>query len=103
MMKADTYLLLTDSQSSSDIIYSRNSSLKVRVHSMQFEDFIPNEDEIQLYGYLEGTLLAFETVEIAADNALDVLSAIKWYTRYKGVPDMEILPEDPRYDHEMAV
>ena len=60
------------------------------------EEFTPDNDELQLYGYANLKLYAFETINIAAEDALDVVSAIQWYAGYIDFPQMEILPEDPR-------
>jgi hypothetical protein len=35
-------------------------------------------------------------VNVAAEDALDLVGAIQWYAHYIEFPEMEILPEDPR-------
>ena len=40
---------------------------------------------------------------IVGEDALDVVGAIQWYADYIGVPDMEILPDDPRPGHDIAM
>ena len=103
-MNEKFYLVVMSSDPlSPDMVYSGDSGLKLCVYHLDKVAFTPNENEIQLYGYWTCNLLAFETVDISADNALEVLSAIKWYTRYIGCPEMEILPDDPRMGHEIAV
>ncbi len=86
-----------------DIIYSRDSELKIAVYNVCQHHYIPHTDEIQLYGYLNDNLLVFETIDIEPEDALEMLTAIKWYTNYIGVPHMEILPDDPRMPHETAI
>jgi hypothetical protein len=103
-MDENVYLLLTDPNDSfGDIIYSRDTDLKVRVHNLAKTHFTANLNEIQLYGYYNKTLLAFESIDITAEDAMDIILAIKWYAEYLGCPDMEILPDDPRQNHEVAV
>jgi len=70
--------------------------LKVNVICIDEERFLANGNEIQLYGYANGKLYAFETINVTPDDALDVIDAIQWYAEYIEYPDMEILPEDPR-------
>ena len=48
-------------------------------------------------------MLSFETINIIADDALDVISAIQWYAGYIDCPDMEILPDDPREGNTIDV
>lgn len=102
-MDAEIYLLLTDSDQTPDIIYSRNSDLKIKVYCLNGMKYTPEPNEIQLYSYYKGDLLVFETVNISADDALDMISAIRWYAKYLECPDMEILSDDPRLGHEIAV
>ncbi len=103
-MDENVYLVLTDPKDAfGDIIYSRDTDLKIKVYDLDKGGFMLNPDEIQLYGYYNDKLLAFETIDISAEDALDMILAIKWYAEYLGCPDMEILPDDPRRDHEVAV
>jgi hypothetical protein len=88
---------------SPDVIYSRDTDLRIAIYPVDEIPFIPHEDEIQLYGFLNGELLVFETVNISPDDALEVLAAIMWYTSHVGCPSMEILPEDPRMETPIAV
>ena len=103
-MDHNVYLLATDPRNSCrDVIHSRDTGLKIRVFCISDERFSPQESEIQLFGYANGKLYAFETINIAAEDALDVVSAIQWYAGYVGEPEMEILPEDPRPGQEVAM
>lgn len=96
-MDHNVYLLATDPKNPCrDIIHSRDTRLKVRVFCLDEERFSPDDNEIQLYGYANDKLYAFETINVAADDALDLVDAIQWYAGYIKDPDMEILPEDPR-------
>jgi len=105
-MSGNVYMLLTSSsQVSAEIIYSRDTALKVRVYNLSQVNFTANDSEIQLYAYYSNDLLAFETIDITPEDAMDVILAIKWYAQYLEYADMEILPDDPRHDHgnEIAV
>ncbi|GAA3969249.1 hypothetical protein [Mucilaginibacter dorajii] len=103
-MDHNVYLLATDPKNPCrDIIHSRDTRLKVRVFCLAEERFSADPNEIQLFGYVNGKLYAFETINIAADDALDVVSAIQWYADYMDEPDMEILPEDPRPGENIAM
>jgi hypothetical protein len=103
-MDHNVFLLATDpNDPCRDVIYSRDTTLKVKVYCVTDENFIPDPNEIQLFGYADNKLYAFETINITPDDALDVISAIQWYADYIDFPDMEILPEDPRIDHSVAM
>lgn len=103
-MDYNVYLLATDPNNPCrDVIHSRDTRLKIRVFCLNEESFSPDSNEIQLYGYAQKKLFAFETINIAADDALDVVSAIQWYAEYIDFPEMEILPDDPRADQHMAM
>ncbi|MCJ8208525.1 hypothetical protein MUY27_02310 [Mucilaginibacter sp. RS28] len=97
-MDHNVYLLATDPKDPCrDVIHSRDTDLKVKVFCLTDENFVPDINEIQLYGYANNKLYAFETIRITPEDALDVVSAIQWYANYVECPDMEILPEDPRH------
>lgn len=103
-MEYNVYLLATDPKNPCrDVIHSRDTGLKIRVHCLEDDNFEPNHNEIQLFGYAHGKLYAFETIDISAEDALDVVGAIQWYAEYVEYPDMEILPEDPRPGHYVAM
>ena len=100
----NVFLLATDPHDACrDVIHSRDTELKVKVFCLDHEKFVPNVNEIQLYGYANNKLYAFETINITPEDALDVVSAIQWYANYIDCPGMEILPEDPRMNHDLAV
>lgn len=103
-MDHNVFLLATDpNDPCRDVIHSRDTHLKVKVYCVTNEDFTPDSNEIQLFGYAHKKLYAFETINITPDDALDVISAIQWYADYIDFPDMEILPEDPRMGHSVAM
>jgi len=96
-MEHNIYLLATDPKNPCrNVIHSRDTRLKVRVYCLDEETFRPDDNEVQLYGYANSKLLAFETIDIAAEDAIDLVGAIRWYASYIQYPHMEILPEDPR-------
>ena len=103
-MEHNVYLLATDpNDPCRDVIHSRDNSLKVKVYCVTSERFTPDTEEIQLYAYAGEKLYAFETIGVTADDALDMINAIQWYADYIDYPDMEILPEDPRTNHDVAI
>ena len=103
-MDYNVYLLATDPNNPCrDVIHSRDTGLKIRVFCLSEDRFSPNDNEIQLYGYAHNKLYAFETINIIADDALDVVGAIQWYADYIECPEMEILPEDPRGSQNIAM
>jgi hypothetical protein len=103
-MDYNVYLLATDPQNDChDVIHSRDTHLKIRVYCLDYDKFVPDNSEIQLYGYAAEKLYAFETINIKAEDAIDVLSAIKWYAEYIDFPAMEVLPDDPREGEHVAV
>jgi hypothetical protein len=103
-MDYNIYLLATDPNNPCrDVIYSRDTHLKIRVFCLDNEQFNPDSNEIQLYGFADSKLFAFETINISAEDALDVIGAIQWYAEYVNCPQMEILPEDPRTGQHVAV
>src|ERR1700753_448809 len=94
-MNHNVYLLATDPNNPCrDVIYSRDTGLRVRGFCLSDERFHPDANEIQLYGYGDTKLYAFETLGIESDDALDVVEAVQWYADYIEYPNMEILPED---------
>ena len=103
-MDYNVYLLDTDPKNECrDVIHSRDTDLKITVFCMDKEQFSPNPNDIQLFGYANGKLYAFETIDIKAEDALDVVGAIQWYAEYIEFPEMEILPEDPRPGQTIAM
>lgn len=99
-MNGNVFFLVKDPKDACrDIIRSRDTDLRIRVYCLSEIDFKPHPDEIQLYADDHGDLLAFETINIKAEDALDIASAIQWYAKYIGYPEMEILPEDPRSEY----
>ena len=103
-MDYNVYLLATDPKDPCrDVIHSRDTALKIRVYCLNHDRFSPNEAEIQLYGYAHEKLYAFETINISSEDALDVVGAIQWYADYIDYSEMEILPEDPRPGHNIAM
>ena len=103
-MDYNVYLLATDPKNACrDVIHSRDTTLKIRVFCLDDDNFEPDNTEIQLYGYAEKKLYAFETINIRAEDAIDVLSAIKWYAEYIDFPAMEVLPDDPREGEHLAI
>jgi hypothetical protein len=103
-MEYNVYLLATDPKNPCrDVIHSRDTNLKIRVYCLNEDEFEANANEIQLFGYANKKLYAFETIDISAEDALDVVGAIQWYADYIDYPQMEILPEDPRPGHTLAM
>jgi hypothetical protein len=103
-MDHNIYLLATDpANPCRDVIHSRDTRLKVRVFCLDKERFNPDDNELQLYGYADNQLFAFETIDVVPEDAIDLVDAIKWYANYIQYPGMEILPEDPRPGQHVAM
>ena len=103
-MDYNVYLLATDPNNPCrDVIHSRDTNLKIRVFCLSQEQYIADNSEIQLFGYADSKLYAFETININAEDALDVVGAIQWYAEYIDFPEMEILPDDPRRGQNIAM
>lgn len=101
-MSKNVFFLVKDpNDACQDIIRSRDTDLKIMVYCLDEMDFIPEPEEIQLYADDHGNLLAFETINIKSEDALDFAAAIQWYAKYIGYPEMEILPEDPRSESNL--
>ena len=101
-MDHNVYLLATDPKNPCrDVIHSRDTDLKVSVICLDNDTFSPEPSEIQLFGYANGKLYAFETIGVLSDDALDVVEAVQWYATYIKNPDMEILPKDPRFGQKI--
>ena len=103
-MDYNVYLLATDPNNKCrDVIHSRDTNLKIRVFCLSEEQYTADNNEIQLFGYADNKLYAFETININAEDALDVVGAIQWYAEYIDFPEMEILPDDPRHGQNIAM
>ena len=90
-------MLLNNGQFLPDVIYARDSSLRVNVYHLHTTDFLPDMNELQLYTRLpDAQLLAFETVKLNPEDAINLITAIRWYANYIGFPDLEISADDPR-------
>jgi len=101
-MNHNVYFLVKDPKDACrDIIRSRDTDLKIMVYCLNEIEFTPHPNEIQLYANDRGNPLAFETININSEDALDMASAIQWYAKYIGYPEMEILPEDPRSEYNL--
>lgn len=103
-MPENVFLLSTDfTASCRGVIHSRNSGLRVQVFYLDREKFVPDSNEIQLYGDNGKERFAFETIGIEPEGALDVVDAIRWYAAYINCPDLEIMPEKPENNSNIAV
>ena len=96
-MEPNVYLLVTDPNNECrDVIRSRDTALRIKVYCLDKEPFTPNPDEMQLYADYNGSRLAFETDNVTAEDAVDMIDALQWYAQYLGYPEMEILAEEPK-------
>jgi hypothetical protein len=103
-MSHNVFLLATDPNNPCrDVIHARDTGLKLRVFCLNEEAYHPDSNEIQLYGNTGDKFYAFETINIASDDALDIVDAIQWYAGYIECPDMDIVPDDPRLGREIAM
>ncbi|MBE7178153.1 MAG: hypothetical protein INR69_17250 [Mucilaginibacter polytrichastri] len=94
---SQVYFILEDLQKNGGThIISRDSHLHVRVYTgRRARRFMPNPDELQMYGLDGDELIAFETQNIVPEDAIDMIDAIHYYARYTRNSDMEILAEPP--------
>lgn len=104
IMKRNVFLLATDPKNRCrDVIYARDTGLRLRVFCLDTEPFHPDMNEIQLYGNGRGKLYAFESIEVTSDDALDIVEAIQWYANYLRCPEMSIVADDPRPGKNIAI
>jgi len=104
IMKHNVFLLATDPKNPCrDVIYARDTSLKLRVFCLDNEPFHPDMNEIQLYGKAHNKLYAFESIDVTSDDALDIVEAIQWYAGYIKCPEMNIVADDPRPGRNIAI
>jgi hypothetical protein len=97
------FLLAKDpANSCRDIIYHRESGLRLHVYCLNKTGFEPHPDELQFYADTNNGILAFETWRYDIDDPALIIDAIRWYARYIDQPDLEILAEDPRPSQDKA-
>jgi hypothetical protein len=94
-MENERYVLIPNTDNScAEIIQSNITNIKIKVYPLQQYQFIPNPNEIHLYGENRGLPLAFETMGLSVKNGLDILMAVKWYARQQlNYPEMQIKPD----------
>ena len=81
-MENERYVLLPSTDNScAEIILSKVTDTKIKVCPLQKMDFIPDPNEIQLYGENKGESIAFQTDGLSVRNGLDMFMAVKWYAR----------------------
>ena len=103
-MNHKVFLLATDTNNPCrDVIYARETGLRLRVFCLDTEPFHPDMNEIQLYGNGNGKLYAFESIDVTSDDALGIVEAIQWYASYIGCPEMNIAADDPRPSKDIAI
>lgn len=79
-----------------DIIYAQESALRIRVRRMNAHNWLPTPREVQLYCLIGDEMLAFETMAIKPDDALDMAAAIRHYAVYYGITETILFTKEPR-------
>jgi hypothetical protein len=79
-----------------EVIRDHKTLLQIKIHTKDEGQFIPNDNEILLYGVGENKSIAFETVNIHAYHAELVAYALAWYVDFTDQPEMFITREDPK-------
>lgn len=93
-MESPIFLLAQDPEGTSrEIIFHRDSDLRIKVIFADDTDWTVNPDEMQLYADNKGERLAFETIDFRPDEPGLVIEAIRWYAHYIGNPELEIEAE----------
>ncbi|MDB5111083.1 MAG: hypothetical protein JWR67_2197 [Mucilaginibacter sp.] len=93
MHSTNFYTIKTNGQ---EVIRDHKTLLQIKIYALEEECFMPNNNEITLYGIGQNCKLAFETICIRDYNAELVAYALAWYVDYIGQHDMQITSEDPR-------
>ena len=95
-MENPVFLLAKDPQNECrDLIFHRDSGLRVKVICLDDQEFEENFDELQLFADNNGERLLFETVDYFPEDPGIIIEAIRWYANYIGNPEMEIEAEVP--------
>jgi len=93
-MENPVFLLAKDPQNECrDLIFHRDSNLRVKVICLDHEEFEENLNELQLFADNNGERLLFETVDYYPEEPGIIIEAIRWYANYIGNPKMEIEAE----------
>jgi hypothetical protein len=93
-MENPIFLLAKDpEEASGDIIFHRDSDLRIKVICPDHTSWKLNPDELQLYADNNGQKLAFETIDFRPDEPGLIIGAIRWYAQYIGNPELEIEAE----------
>jgi hypothetical protein len=93
-MENPIFLLAKDQENECrEIIFHRDSDLRIKVICPDNKDWHLNPDELQLYADNKGERLVFETIDFRPDEPGLVIEAIRWYAQYIGNPELEIEAE----------
>jgi hypothetical protein len=100
-MLSTSYFVIHESER--DIIVHVASGIRVKVFGLEVDEYVPDQNEIHVFGDDHGEWLAFET-EGWNGEGLDIISqAVVWYARYLDYPQMQIMTEDPRPVNKLRV
>jgi len=100
MHSANFYIVKTNGR---EVIRDHKTLLQIKIHEEAEGQFIPNDNEILLYGVGENKSVAFETVNIHAYNAELVAYALAWYVDYIDQPEMFITRKNPKMPHLLKI
>jgi hypothetical protein len=94
LMEKPIFLLVKDQENECrELIFHRDSELKIKVIGEESQGWQLNPNELQLYADNNGERLIFETVDFQPDEPGLVIEGIRWYAQYIGNPELEIEAE----------
>ena len=86
-----------------NIIIHGESGFKVNVFELSIEAFMPEKDELHIFGDHNGKWLAFETVGWNSERLTLMGGAVHWYSKYIGFEQMQPTIIDPRNTRRLKI
>ena len=93
MRSTDFYMVKINGQ---EFIRDHKTLLQIKIHHLHGDLFVPDSNEIALYGVGRDNLIAFQTIDRRAYDARLMAFALAWYVEFTGQQDMWIIKDDPR-------
>jgi hypothetical protein len=79
-----------------EFIRDHKTLLQIKIHHLYGDLYVPDSNEITLYGVGRDNLIAFQTIDRRAYDVRLVAFALAWYVEFTGQLDMWIIKDDPR-------
>jgi hypothetical protein len=79
-----------------------STDLQISIYDLNTEEFIPNEEKLQLYGDYYGSSIAFEFT-LKENQWEDIPAALRWFARYINYQNMELTTEAPKQEYHLRV